>query len=184
MGETFEQLLEILKAKGEALGDATAHEQELEDDRAAIKADAVTRIMKRDNLAATPAEKIVETDEEYFRHRAKQRASIVARFRADAEYEAAKAAATNASLHTPSIIELKVQVSRLKREIDLKEIALRRANGYLADRIHDVDTLTEVNRKFREQLGLEPTRPVPFDTLEPARGSVAALTSFASDPRD
>jgi hypothetical protein len=184
---SLEELLEILKAKGEALGDALAHEQELEDDRAAIKADAITRIMKRDGLAATPAEKIVETDEEYFKHRAAQRASIVARFRADAEYQAAKAAATRASLITPSMIELQGKISGLekdlkqaKRDVDLREIALRRANGYLADRIRDVDNLTECNRRLSAQLEVEP-RKDSFGTLEQSRET---LPEFASDPRD
>lgn len=191
MIDILTSLLEQLVAKGEAAGQALAHEQELEDDRAAIKADAIVRIMKRDSLAATPAEKIVETDEQYFLHRAEQRASIVARFRAAAEYEAAKAAATQASLLTPSMIELKAKITGLekdlkeaKRALDLKEIALRRANGFLADRIRDVDNLGTENKKLRAQLGLEPELRVPFDTLEPSRDSVAALTSFAADPRD
>jgi vacuolar-type H+-ATPase subunit I/STV1 len=146
----------ILMLKGVALGQALALEQELEDDRAAVKADAIGRIMKRDGLAATPAEKIVETDEEYFRHRAKQRASIVSRFRADAEYQAAKSRATAASFRTPALIELELlndkqerrideltkQRDEMKRESELKEIALRRANGQLADRIKEVEELT------------------------------------------
>lgn len=162
----FESALARLIYAGEALGDATAHEQELEDDRAAIKADAIVRVMKRDGLAATPAEKIVETDEEYFKHRAKQRASIVARFRADAEYQVAKATATQASLITPAMIELQTKIAGLekdlkqaKREVDLREIATRRANGYLADRIRDVEQLNaqcaelaETNRGLTAEL--------------------------------
>lgn len=169
-------LLEELRAKGEALGDALAHEQELEDDRAAIKADAIVRIMKRDSLAATPAEKIVETDEEYFKHRARQRASIVARYRADAEYHAAIAAAVQASLVTPSMIELQSKISGLekdlkqaKRDVDLREIALRRANGLLADRIRDVEQLTAKVRELTAGSGEEKT----FTPI-----------AFASDPRD
>jgi hypothetical protein len=189
------ELLEELKAKAEALADALNHESELEDDRAAIKADAIVRIMKRDSLAATPAEKIVETDEQYFKHRAAQRASVVARFRADAEYEAAKAAATQASLITPSMIELQTKITGLekdlklsKRETDLREIALRRANGYLADRIREVDNLTECNRRLSAKLEVEP-RKDPFGTLEQSRDSLTAgsggpLSAFVSDPRD
>ena len=99
---------------------AQAHEQELEDDRAAIKADAIQRIMKREGLAATPAEKIVETDEAYFLHRQRQRFSVVDRFKADAEYQAAKAEATQASLITPDMIELEVKSERLS--IAVKEV--------------------------------------------------------------
>lgn len=140
--------LVILMMKGVALGQALALEQELEDDRAAIKADAIVRVMKRDGLAATPAEKIVETDEQYFQHRAKQSASIVARYRADAEYHAAKAAATQASLITPNAIELRATVVALsrdlgiaKRELDVKEVQLRRANGQIADLIRERDNV-------------------------------------------
>jgi chromosome segregation ATPase len=242
MDETFEQILEELKAKGEALGHAYGREQELEDDRAAVKADAIQRIIKRDNIAATPAEKIVETDEGYYRHRVEQRASIVERFRADAAYKAAAAKATRASLMTPALVELKgmineiegelhranlanrelteisntkegiivrlrgemttletqrgdlsTQVAQLstelgqaKRTIDQKEIARRRANGFLADRISDVDRLKETIAKLRAEndglrkgLDVPPTLDPPpaegyFDTLPQARDFVAS----------
>ena len=107
-----------LKEKGEALGIALTLEQSLEDDRAAIKADAIRRIMVRDGIAATPAEKVVETDEAYFLHREKQRASIVARLRADAEYWAAKAQATQASLITPDVFNLETENERRALEIE------------------------------------------------------------------
>jgi hypothetical protein len=181
MSETFEHLLATLTAKAEALGDATAHEQELEDDRAAIKADAIVRIMARDKIAATPAEKIVETDQEYFKHRAAQRASIVARFRAEAEYEAAKAAATRASLITPSMVELQAKIAGLekelkqaKREIDVREIATRRANGFLADRIRDVEQLTAKIRLLEDEI----------EVLSQPPDIGAGPNLFASDPRD
>jgi hypothetical protein len=177
---SLELLLEQLTAKGEALGNALAHEQELEDDRAAIKADAIVRVMKRDGLAATPAEKVVETDEQYFQHRARQRASIVARYRADAEYKAANAAATQASLITPVMVELQAKISgletdlkRAKRETDLKEIELRRANGWLADRIRDVDVLTETNQTLEAQIAelraTGETSPAPVSKFAPDR---------------
>jgi hypothetical protein len=186
----FESALARLIYAGEALGEALAREQELEDDRAAIKADAIVRVMKRDGLAATPAEKIVETDEQYFLHRAAQNASIVARFRADAEYHAAQAAATQASLITPSMVELKAKISSLeaqlktsKSETQVREVALRRANGFLADRIRDVDELTKANRELSARLAVPP-RKVDFDTLEQSRDAVFPEPQYASDPRD
>jgi DNA repair exonuclease SbcCD ATPase subunit len=196
MGETFEQLLDIVKAKAEALADALNHESEIEDDRAAIKADAIVRIMARDKIAATPAEKIVETDEEYFKHRATQRASIVARFRAEAEYEAAKAAATRASVITPSMVELQAKnaglekdLKQAKREVDLREIALRRANGYLAERIQDVENLqrdiSQLESDVAELQRIIDRADKPAGSgkdLSPA--AVNTFDPFASDPRD
>jgi len=114
----FESALARLIYAGEALGLALTLEQSLEDDRAAIKADAIQRIMKRDGIAATPAEKVVETDAAYFAHREKQRASVVARFRADAEYWAAKAQATQASLITPDVLTLEAENERLTLEVE------------------------------------------------------------------
>lgn len=118
-----------LREKGEALGIAKTIEQGLEDDRAAIKADAIVRVMKREGIAATRAEAIVETDEEYFLHREKQRASIVARYKADAEYWAAKAEATQASLTTHDVLTLEAEnlhfscmIDDLDREVnDLRQ---------------------------------------------------------------
>lgn len=152
MGETFEQMLAALTAKAEALADAHNHETQLEDDRAKVKAEAIERICIRDNLKATPAEKIVETDEGYAEHRAKQRASIIARFRADAEYEAAKAALTRAALITPPMAELITKAANSKRALELKEIELRRSNGWLADRIRDVEELRAENANLKTQL--------------------------------
>jgi hypothetical protein len=72
------------------LGWQCAQEMELEDRRPLVKRDAIQRIMVRDGIAATPAEKIVETDEAYMQHRAKQRAAVVETYRARGAYEAAK----------------------------------------------------------------------------------------------
>lgn len=124
MGETFEQILTDVVAKGEAAADALNHETQLEDDRAAIKADAVVRIMKRDSIAATPAEKIVETDAAYFEHRAKQRAAVVARFRADAEYKAAEIKARHFALFTPSALAREVELA--KAELRIEELERQR----------------------------------------------------------
>lgn len=81
----------------EALAYARADEMRLEDERALVKRDAVLRIMQRDGIAATPAEKIVETDEMYMAHRALQRAAVVATQRAWGDYEAARVLATHAA---------------------------------------------------------------------------------------
>lgn len=78
---------------------------------------------------------------------------------------------------TPSMIDaamakisgLEKDLKQAKREVDLREIALRRANGYLADRIRDVEQLTEQVRKLTAGSGEEKT----FTPI-----------AFASDPRD
>jgi len=63
---------------------------ELEDQRALIKPEAIKRIMAAQGIAATPAEKIVESDPEYAAHREKQRAAEREKWAALAAWEAAK----------------------------------------------------------------------------------------------
>lgn len=84
-----DQIAEIERA-AERLAIACRAEMELEDERPIIKADAVRRIMTRDAIAATPAEKIVETDAEYASHRRRQYDAVVEKQRAYGQYEAAK----------------------------------------------------------------------------------------------
>lgn len=60
------------------LGECRAGEMQLEDERGLLKAAATKRIMARDNIAATNAEKIVESDEEYANHRKAQRLAVIA----------------------------------------------------------------------------------------------------------
>lgn len=145
-----------VKEKGEAMGVALTLEQELEDDRAAIKADAINRVMERDGVAATRAEKVVETDHEYFHHRAKQRMSIVARFKADAEYWAAKVEATQASLITPDVLALEAEISELREAIDeITSLArdLKAENKSLAaDRVALVAANDRLTREINNSL--------------------------------
>jgi methyl-accepting chemotaxis protein len=157
--KSLEQAIRDLKEKGEARGVAQAYEQELEDDRAAIKADAIVRIMARDRIAATPAEKIVETDLQYLQHRADQRASIVERFKADAEYQAAKAEATQASLITPDVLILEAEnekfsrmiedLDRSNRDLTKKSVALMRERDDANQANRD---LVRANRDLADQL--------------------------------
>lgn len=72
------------------VADALNMVAQLEDERALIKPEAIRRIMESRGLAATPAEKIVESDPEYAAHRAKQRDAEVIKWSAVAQYEAAK----------------------------------------------------------------------------------------------
>jgi hypothetical protein len=113
MSPALENATAKVRATADALARAYNYEDELKDLRAAIKADAIKRVMKRDGLAATVAEKIVETDAEYFAHREKQRESVVLRFKADAEYWAAKVEATQASLITPDVFALTEEIDEL-----------------------------------------------------------------------
>lgn len=79
-----------IEAYSDRLALACRAEMELEDERPIVKADAVRRIMARDSIAATPAEKIVETDAEYAAHRRRQYDAVVEKQRAFGAYEAAK----------------------------------------------------------------------------------------------
>lgn len=90
----------VIESAGEAVNDieraaerlaiAVRAEMELEDERPIVKAEAVKRIMARDGIAATPAEKIVETDDVYAAHRRKQYAAVVEKQQAYGAFEAAK----------------------------------------------------------------------------------------------
>lgn len=87
----------------------------------------------------------------------------------------------NADL-TLQVEALRADLAKTKRELDVKSIALRRANGWLADRIRDVDRLagltvelTAENLKLRKGLNVPPTEVPPardFDTLEHSRDSL------------
>lgn len=185
MENSLEALTENVRQKGHDLGMALAHERRLDDQRGLVKALAIIRIMESDKIAATPAEKIVEKDSGYMEHRERQHTAVIDRMTADAEYQAAKAALTQASLITPSMIELETQIARLEerndglgverdslvvrlkvstRQTDQKEIDLRKARRYLSDRIDDVDRLekavysiTEENRNLRAGMMVAPT---------------------------
>jgi hypothetical protein len=77
-----------------ALGEARAAEQALEDGRALVKRDAITRLLAAGRAASvTAAEKVVEEDEAYAAHRACQRAAVLATQVAWGEWEASKLAA-------------------------------------------------------------------------------------------
>lgn len=82
--------IEAIPEAAERVAQACKLEMELEDRRPIIKAEAVRRIMARDSIAATPAEKIVETDGVYADLRAEQTRAVVEKQRAFGEYEAAK----------------------------------------------------------------------------------------------
>lgn len=88
--EGAEQAIVAIEQAAERLAVACKMEMILEDERPIVKALAVKRIMARDNLAATPAEKIVESDMEYLDHRKRQYDAVVEKQRAYGAYEAAK----------------------------------------------------------------------------------------------
>ena len=69
---------------------ATQYEHEVEFDRAEIKAGAVRRIMDRENIAATPAEKLVHTDATYTAHCAGGRLAAANTIIARGAFESAK----------------------------------------------------------------------------------------------
>lgn len=62
----------------------------VEDERALIKPEAIRRIMESRGMAATPAEKIVESDDLYAAHREKQRDAEVMKWAAVSKYESSK----------------------------------------------------------------------------------------------
>ncbi|MDB4892192.1 MAG: hypothetical protein JWL61_4047 [Gemmatimonadetes bacterium] len=79
-----------VEAAGIKYGEACRREMELEDERSMLKPQAVRRIMQRDNIAYTPAEKIVETDEEYMSLRRRQYTCVADKERALGEFKAAE----------------------------------------------------------------------------------------------
>lgn len=88
--ETAEQAVEAIERAAERLAIATQREMMLEDRRPLVKADAVKRIMQRDSIAATPAEKIVESDDGYLTLRVEQYGAVVETIRARGAFEASK----------------------------------------------------------------------------------------------
>lgn len=82
--------IEQIEVAAGALAVACKVEMELEDKRPLVKADAVKRIMQRDGIAATPAEKIVETDADYLALRRLQTLAVVETIRARGAYEASR----------------------------------------------------------------------------------------------
>ena len=85
-----EHAVSAIEDAADRLAIACEYEMRLEDERPLVKAEAVKRIMARDSLAATPAEKIVESDEAYAVHRTLQYGAVVETIRARAAYESAK----------------------------------------------------------------------------------------------
>lgn len=87
---TLDAVVEAVLLAASAYADARAHELTLEDERPAVKHAAITRLMQERGLAATPAEKLVETDTEYAAYRTRQRQSVIRTIETRALYEAAR----------------------------------------------------------------------------------------------
>jgi hypothetical protein len=85
-----ETAIAAIEQAGERLAQACRAEMALEDGRALVKAEAVKRIMQRDGIAATPAEKIAESDEVFAAYRSAQADAVVETIRARAAFEASK----------------------------------------------------------------------------------------------
>lgn len=169
-----------LKEKAEAFGQARSEEQRLEDERGLLKELAIQRIMVRDHCAATPAEKIVESDQAYMAHRIAQRASVVSRIRAEAEYHAAKGEVTYASYLTEDVILLQAANTALLHARDhfKKESAERaEANAGLVQSNRDLAHQLAVANEMIHALKELPVRREPFPL--PAN---ADTTTDAADP--
>jgi len=83
--------IDEVEERAAALGEALADEARLEDERALVKAAAITRLLEaKAATSATAAEKIVEQDSFYATHRQHQRAQIIERMTKWGAYEAAK----------------------------------------------------------------------------------------------
>jgi hypothetical protein len=93
---------EDLEAAGVMLGEAMVLEMQLADERPLVKREAVTRVMAAHNMAATPAEKLVELDEIFMAHRRKEYAAVLDVQRARAAFHAAdhRARLSVALVHT------------------------------------------------------------------------------------
>lgn len=93
-----EQRARDVEAAAKFLGETKAAEEALEDERPLAKAAAIKRLMDAGAATSvTAAEKIVEQDEEYSKHRARQREAVIATQVAWGKYEAAKARALAAA---------------------------------------------------------------------------------------
>lgn len=96
MPETIGSTLVAVEAAAERLAQAMAEELRLHSQKGVEKSAAICRLMGTPNAetdkphSASSAEKVVESDAEYAAFLAKCRQSIVARVRAEAEYEVAK----------------------------------------------------------------------------------------------
>jgi len=94
-----------VEAAASALGAARAHEQTLEDQRPLVKSAAIRRLMGTDNPetakphSASSAEKVVESDAEYFAHRQQQASAVVATEEARGAFYAARYRAELALAH-------------------------------------------------------------------------------------
>lgn len=89
IAEADDAIDEIVPA-GVRVGLALAHERSLIDGYATAKDAAVRRIMEEKGIAATPAEKFVNTDAEFAGYRDASRASVLDRMTAEAQYESVK----------------------------------------------------------------------------------------------
>jgi hypothetical protein len=87
---TAEDSIRALETAGELLAIATERELELQSLRGLRKNEAVRRIMAAQKIAATPAEKVVETDPEYSAFLKECRSSVADRIRAEARFSAEK----------------------------------------------------------------------------------------------
>lgn len=91
MATYIDLVTESLNQAAQRCGVAHARVQELEDERALIKPQAIKRLIESGAATSvTAAERIVETDAEYAAHRIKQREAEVERWAALGEFEAAK----------------------------------------------------------------------------------------------
>lgn len=87
----LEDAIDAMTEAARAYADARATEMQGEHERPAAKQAAILRIMAERGLAATPAEKLAETDPDYAEYLAAQRGAVVTTILRRAEYEAAKA---------------------------------------------------------------------------------------------
>lgn len=89
--ESARASIAALDAAASWLADALNTVARLEDERALIKADAIRRLVES-GVATSPsaAERVVERDDEYMAHRAKQRDAEYQKWHAVASFEACK----------------------------------------------------------------------------------------------
>ena len=88
---TVAQSIQRVRDAARALGEARAAESALEDERAIVKRDAIARLIAAGRASSvTAAERIVEEDEQYAGHRARQRAAVLASCEAWGTWEASK----------------------------------------------------------------------------------------------
>lgn len=109
--QSFDRAVAAMESAAQHLADAQNDESALEDERAAVKEQAIRRLMQITNEltgkphSASSAKDVVELDEGYRAHRARQREAVIVTQRAWARWEAVKARVLAAESYLAAVLQ-------------------------------------------------------------------------------